>query len=78
MMTKEELVEAQEKDYPWVCRAATWGSGNSDYYNPAADPSQEYDTWQQAIACLALITIMTRTMITIIAEVVTMTKKIVV
>lgn len=53
-MTKEELVAAQEQDHPWV-RRASWGS-NSDYepydFSGMADPSQEYDKWQQAYRML--------------------------
>jgi hypothetical protein len=53
-LTKEELTQAAEDDHPWVRRAGWSSSSNNDPYTNVgmADPSQEYDKWQQAYRML--------------------------
>mmetsp|Transcript_8578 Transcript_8578/g.9826 ORF Transcript_8578/g.9826 Transcript_8578/m.9826 type:complete len:558 (+) Transcript_8578:107-1780(+) len=54
LLSKEELQKAHSEGHTWV-RRASWNS-NSNYeaygYAGMADPSQEYDKWQQAYRML--------------------------
>lgn len=53
-LTKEELMQAAEEDHPWVRRAGWSSNSNTDPYTTVgmADPSQQYDKWQQAYRML--------------------------
>ena len=53
-LSKEEWDQAAQADHPWVRRAGWSSSSNYDPYSNAglADPSQQYDKWQQAYRML--------------------------
>lgn len=53
-LSKEEWDKAAQEDHPWVRRAGWNSNSNYDPYSNAglADPSQQYDKWQQAYRML--------------------------